>query len=389
MSLHRVVCNCKKPLNDRYMRIILAILFLTIWNYSFGQNIKSTEEIVDCELLTLKTINKLSSDFKLNQLDSFDLIINDWIKQCGISECTQRLIILKNIKDKKASDASIQVYFENNFHRVLRNRIEDSKRINFGYIYSDSKAYFGFVPLRHQIDSIVVEESIKLLKTNTLNPDEKLICIMFSGDIEGFDKEIKKHEYNEGYIKQYLLKDYRDNNNRWLAFSIYTGFYRPISTNDIFSNSPMFGLTFSSPLSNKLIVELGIKFRININDGSFNYYALGDTNHVNSDVSIFGGVLIGYKIYESKKIILVPKFGIGIESVGTGISEKKNNSQDKTYHDVETIHLSFGLSAMTPVFRKSYVGVGINYHFCPYQLDKNLYTKFENNLISTEIFWRF
>jgi hypothetical protein len=151
----------------------------------------------------------------------------------------------------------------------------------------------------------------------------------------------------------------------------------------------MFGLTFSSPLSNKLIVELGIKFRININDGSFNYYALGDTNHVNSDVSIFFGGLIGYKIYECKKFILIPKFGVGLESVSTGISEKMNNSQDKTYHDIETIHFSFGLSAMTPVFRKSYIGIGINYHYCPYQFDTNLYTKFDNNLISTEIFWRF
>jgi len=271
------------------MRLILTILFSSIWINSFGQTQKYPDEIIDCELLTLKTISKLTGDFKQNQLDSFDFIINDWIKQCGVSECTQRLIIIKNIKDKKPSDVSIKTYFENNFQRVLRNRIEDSKRINFGYIYSDSKAYFGFVPLRHQMDSIVVEESIKLLKTSTLNPDERLICIMFSGDIEGFDKEIKKHEYNQGYIKQYLLKNYRENNNRWLAYTIYSGFFRPISTNDNFSNSPMFGLTFSSPLSNKIIVELGIKFRININDGSFNYYALGDTNHVNSDVSIFFG----------------------------------------------------------------------------------------------------
>jgi hypothetical protein len=174
------------------MRIILVILFFNIWINSFGQSKNSPYEILDCEQQTLKTINRLTEDFNQNQLDSFDIIINDWIKLCGISECTQRMIILKNIKDKKPSDISIQTYFENNLQRELRNRIEDSKRINFGYIYSDSKAYFGFVPLRHKIDSIVMEESLKLIKSNTLNPDEKLICTMFSLDIEGFDKEIKK-----------------------------------------------------------------------------------------------------------------------------------------------------------------------------------------------------
>jgi hypothetical protein len=291
--------------------------------------------------------------------------------------------------DKKPSDASIQTYFENNLQNVLRNRIEDSQRINFGYIYAGSKVYFGFVPLRHEIDSVVSEEAVKLLKTNALNPDEKLICMMFSGDIEGFDKEIKSHEYDDGYIKKYLLKNFRDNNNRWIAYTLYSGFYRPISSNGIFSYSPMFGLTFSSPLRNRLIVELGVKFRININDDSFNYYALGDTNHVNSDVSIFFGGYIGYKIYESKKLIIVPKFGIGLESVSTGISEKKKNSQDKTYYNVETIHLSLGVSAMKPVFRKNYLGIGMNYHYCPYHSVKNLLSKFDNNLVSAEIFWRF
>lgn len=370
------------------MRIILGILFLTTWITGYGQTAHSNE-IKDCEYLTIKTIDRLSEDLKQNRLDSFDLFINDWINQCGIAECTQRLIILKNIKDKKPLEASIQVYLENNFHRVLKNRIEDAKRINFGYIYSNSKAYFGFIPLRHQIDSIIAEESIKLLKYNTLNPDEKLMCIMFSGNVEGFDKEIKKSEYNASYIKQLLTKNYREKSNKWIAYTFYSGMFRPLRSNDIFSNSPMVGLTFSSPLSYKLIVELGMKFRMNINDASFNYYALGDTNYVNSAVSVFFGGSIGYKIYESEKLILVPKLGIGLESVDTGISEQLTNSQEEKEHDIETIHLSLGLSAMTPVFKRSYVGIGFNYHYCPYQWDKNLLNKFENNLVSAEVFWRF
>ena len=185
------------------------------------------------------------------------------------------------------------------------------------------------------------------------------------------------------------MKNHREYYNEFLTFTIYTGFFTPINKNDIFSTSPMLGFTLSSPLKNKLLIDFGFKFRINVNDGAFSYYALGDTNSVNSNVSFFLGGLFGYKIYESKKLALIPKFGIGLESVDTGISEKKNNSQDQTYHNVETIHLSLGLSAMTPVFKKSYIGIGVNYHYCPYQFDKNLLNKFENNLISAEIFWRF
>jgi hypothetical protein len=370
------------------MRLIFTLALTIIWIGSFGQSNKS-EEIPDCEVLTLNVVNQLSEKLELNQLDSFDIIINDWINSCSISECTQRLIIIKNILDKEESKGSIRTYFENEFHLVLKYRIEDSKKINYGYIYSGYKAYYGYVPLRHSIDSIVQRISINLLKGDHLSPDEKLICIMFSGDTEKFEKEIKSHEYNESYIKQYLLRNFRDNNNSWLAYTIYTGVYRPISSNDIFTYSPMFGLTFSSPLRNKLIVELGIKFRLNVNDKSFDYYALGVTNNVNSDVSIFFGGLVSYKLYEREKLILLPKVGVGLETVDTGLSEEKDNSEDKKYLDIETIHLSFGISAMTPVFRKSYLGLGLNYHFCPYGLDENLLTDFDNNLISAELFWRF
>lgn len=371
------------------MRIRLIILLIFSGISLYGQNKNSSYEITDCELLTHKTIDKLTIELENHQFASFDTILSEWIKQCGISECTQRLIVLENIINDNSSMASIQKYLENDLLQVFRNRIEYSKRINFGYIYSDSKAYYGYVPLRHKIDSVIMKESLYLLKTKRLNLDEKLICILFSGNIEEFDDEIKKNEYNKSFIKQYLKKVYRDINNRWLSYTIYLGVFTPIKSNDIFSTSPMFGLTFSSPLNYKYIVELGMKVRLNINDDSFNYYALGETNLVNSDYSIFFGGLIGYKIYESKNMILMPKFGIGLESIDTGLSEKKKNSADTTYYNIETIHLSLGFSAMIPVFNKSYLGFGINYHYCPYQLDAGLINKFDNDLISTEIFWRF
>jgi hypothetical protein len=370
------------------MRILLSALLLISWIHGFGQA-SQPNEVKDCEIVTSQTIDRLSEDLKRQQLDSFDLIVNEWVRLCGITECTQRLIILKSIKDHQPIEAAIQLYLENNFHRELKYRIENAKRINFGYIYAHSKAYFDFVPLRHQIDSIIAEESSMLLKTNTLNPDEKLFCLMFTGDILAFDKEIKKSEYDKSFTKQLLLKNHREKSNQFIAYTLYTGMYRPLRPNSIFSNSPMIGLTFGSPLKHKLLVELGIKFRININDASFNYYALGDTNFVNSDLSVFFGGTIGYKLYESEKLILIPKIGIGLESVDTGLSEPVTNSQQGTELDIETLHLSLGLSALTPVSKRSYLGIGMNYHYCPYQWDKNLLTQFDNNLLSAEVFWRF
>ena len=200
------------------MRLIFTLTIGIIWINLYGQ-IEGSKQVTDCEVLTLNVVNQLSDKLESNQLDSFDIIIADWINSCSISECTQRLIILKKILDNEESINSIKKYFENELHLVLKYRIEDSKKINHGYIYSASKAYYGYVPLNHPIDSIVEIISIDLLKSTRLTPDEKLICIMFSGDTEKFEREIKSHEYNESFIKKYLLKNYRDNNNSWFNYS--------------------------------------------------------------------------------------------------------------------------------------------------------------------------
>jgi hypothetical protein len=371
------------------MRLLFLILCSVLSSQAFGQDVDSPDAPVDCEVLTLKTINKLTDNFKLHRLDSFDVNARDWIKHCGVSECTQRIIILKQLLAKEETDAAIRVYIENYFHEKLRARIHYGKQVNFGYVYSSSKSYFDFVPLRHPIDSITSEESNKLLDSQTLNPDEKLICLLFAGRTEEFDTEIKKSEYDQGFIKTYLYDEYRKRCDQGLAFTVYSGVYKPLRKNDVFSNSPMIGFSFSSPKAMKLMVELGFKFRFNVNDEAFDYYALGDTNRVNSDYSIFFGGYLGYKMYESKKLVLIPKLGMGLESVETGLSEKKENSEEVDYLNIDIFHFSLGLSAMTPVNRKGYFGLGINYHYCPYDSDENLYTKFENNLISAEVFYRF
>jgi len=381
-----VMCSCKKKTK---MRIPLIIIILFLSFQSNGQNNDSIKRIVDCELLTTNKLNQITEILSKEQFEISDVIIDELIKQCGVSEFIQRLIILRNIIEKKSTNASILKYFENDMHYVYRDRIQDSKKINFGYVYSNRKAYYGYIPLRHEIDSIIINKAVTLLETDSLNLDERLICIIFTGQFELFEKEIEKRQYKQSCIKQYLKKDYREYRKNFPYFTIYTGIFRPLNSNDIFTYSPMFGFTICNPMIDKYTIEFGFKFRRNIHDDSFDYFALEKNNQVNSKYSLFFGGLVGYKVIESEKLILTPKFGLGFETVDTGISEKKRNSAEETSYNLETANFTVGISAMTPVFRRSYLGIGINYHFCPYNLDKNLLTKIESNLMSIEIFWRF
>ena len=93
----------------------LIIILLLIFNNSFGQNNTILDENSDCIATTKNAVNKINELFISNQLDSFAVIKNNWVKICGVSECTQRLIILNNIMSNKPSEEAIKVYFENDF----------------------------------------------------------------------------------------------------------------------------------------------------------------------------------------------------------------------------------------------------------------------------------
>ncbi|MES1181266.1 MAG: hypothetical protein ABUL44_00570, partial [Flavobacterium sp.] len=268
----------------RFNKIVATFiaLFFLIPFFSRSQNLNNEltkpRKVLDCEVVTLNALDKLVEQFSANRYDSVKLIIKEWTKFCGISECTQRLSILNSILNHETSIDSITSYFKNDFYYVLKNRIYYSHRFDYGYYYTESKSYFGYVPLRHPIDSISMQKSAELLESKTLTPDERLICILFSGDDDQFQKKIKEREYKESFIRNYVAEEYRDYGNRIIAYTLYSGIYTPVGSNRIFNNSPVIGVTFSSPLNYKFIVELGLKLRINVGDKTFQYYALKDTN---------------------------------------------------------------------------------------------------------------
>jgi len=371
--------------------LILNILFSVL---AFGQyddlakKLPKYSKPIDCEKISLHAANKLSIYLVQNKQDSIERAINDWVLLCGKNELTQRLTILNALLNKKPITDDISIYFNHDFHHKYYYRIANAKKIDYGYRYSDYKSYYGYVPLNHPIDSIIKQKSIEILNSKSLSPDEELISILFSENSDKFEETCKQNDYKDSFIQKYFAQKKVEFHNSHLAKNIYAGLYSSLGSKNIFNNNPSIGITFSSPLRYKLLVEIGFKMRLNTNDRNFDYFASEKTNTVNSDISIFGGGLVGYKLFETKKLILIPKLGVGIESVDTGLYESDRNN-NKEYFDLKTIHLSIGLSAMTPILTKNYIGIEISYHYTPYQLDKNLLTDLETSALSTEVFFRF
>lgn len=391
--------------------LILLSLSLCAQEIDLKKKLFEKREITDCKATALNAVDMAGEKLNNHSFDTLSAILGLWTDTCGITECAQRLIVMNTIMQNKPSLEAIETYYKNDFYLVLKNRIEDTKRHDYQYIYEDNQLYYGYVPLRHSIDSIVEHHARKLLKTKSLTLDEELICTLFSGDAEKFDQTLKEIDEEKKALasakadtiiaetiadNQQIYSQKKERNfSNWqfhddITFGVYAGMYGPIGKGEqVIGFNPLIGLTALLPINDRLFGELSIKLRIHLNDSDFDYHALGETQTVDSDVGLFLGGSLGYHLFQTKRFVFTPKIGAGYEMVNTGIWEETNDEGDRRYYNLRTIHFTMGFSAMTPVFLHSYIGIAANYHYCPYHLSKRLETEFMNNAISFELFFIF
>jgi len=345
---------------------------------------------INYEEFSLKTVDKIALFFIENQLDSIKKPIKEWTNLLGKNEMIQRIQITVDLMEGKEASERIKAYIHDDFYYYLYDRFTMTNRYGYRREYPDYKYYYNYVPLNHPIDSILKQKA-KILLEESHNVDEKLLLILFSGDIQGFDESLKKMKYEKGILKSYIRKNnYNVSNSFNGTVEFYTGIYVPQGEQKVFGNNPSLGVAVTSNLHRILMYGIRANYRLNINDKSFNYYALDTIHQVNSKSSFSVGYFLGLRLYDGKRIKIVPKITYGLEVLKTGIWERSQEEENTiNYYDVVTSHTTFSLAVMTPIHRKSYMGIELGYHYVPYEKDKNLQTQFNNKALSLELFFRY
>lgn len=388
--------NCMKTSHLNFLIALLALVALLIAHAGSAQS----DPTSDCHALSIQAADEIADGMAEMNMRKVRDAIRKTSASCGMSEVSLRMSILASIVKHEPIDEDLKVYFDNGFHNRTIQRINMSSEPDYGYIYHSNQSRYGYVPLRHRIDSISGKVAEALLASRDLSEDEKAVCALFAGDVMTF------YEQNSSASKQsYVGSHWRDvermEARRRPGLVISTGQYVPFGNRNVLSSSPTFGFGLSSPVDYKLIIELGIKFRFHHGDSTFVYDAMGKLNDVDPDEGIFGGLIVGYKLYDKKNWIMQSRLGLGIESIDTGLEEQVSKSQptnafsptssndsDTKYYDLETLHSSLGLSIMKGIGKKKYVGATVDIHLTPYGFDKRLKTKLDNTAVSAELFLR-
>ena len=375
-------------------KIIFSILFLSS-TFLYSQ-VDSTstyyQDSLRCIRVTQIVEDSLVSQFSSQQFIDFFPIINYWIDSCGYYEPTLRSIIMEELILRNPVDLAISDYIEAGFFDIYKNRKLDAQEFNYYDFFVDNVQYYGYLPLNSKLDSVIQQRAMEWKDSTGLLPDEHLICSLFSDDYYTFENKAIKKEYKNSYIGKYIRKLYREDRDQYIGLEISTGVFGSYGLNQTLGISQILGIAFTGPLSEKWTGDFHVRFRFSYNPKEFNFFAMDQLQTVKSHTVVNLGAHVGYRILNlpiaSKKVIIIPKVGLGVDLINTGLYEQVGEEEYNYYYPI-SLHVKMGISAMVPFFQTSYFGLGFYYHYIPYHWDKRLRSKMDSNYLSGEIFWRF
>lgn len=356
--------------------------------------------IQNCEQIMQIALDKLTPIIDKNDFTDLESVLSTIQSTCGEIEFTQRLRILRALIEKKTTGDLIADYLSKRYEEMLIMRWDYSVEEEYMSIYQDNKSDFNYIPLRHPIDSLIKLKANALLHSTSYNltEQEEEIIYLFSDQIEEFYQTYEHPKQPATAIDKIKNNDYYKDK---YGLHVYAGAEFPITGRDpVFKSSPAFGIMFASKLSSNLLYEIGAKVRINSNDKAFEYMLYDDIEIINSSASYSFGGSLGYKIFENKNFIILPKLGLYWESTSTGLSEVTDGYDDYyddygntvssiRFHNVNTMRSSLALSIMRHMIKKQYLGLEVAYHYIPYNWDDNLLTNIQPNYSSAQLFYRF
>lgn len=368
------------------MRFILFIIILVYSPYCLAQQ--------GCETLVTASLQRLPSVLVKNDFNQLQTIINTLKGGCDKNELALRLEITQQLVLQQNTDLSIKAYLDGRYDDILVQRFDDaaSKKANEQYRRNPEK--YQYFPLNHKVDSLLKLKAQALLSSEsyTLNPRETAIVYLFADYIDNFYDELDKTPKKRPIIDK--IKE-ADKMKDAPTIGVHAGIFSPLQRNTAYGVAPAFGLSLMGPFSNLFIPELSYKFRVH-EAAPFDMKYKGEIREVSPRSSHFISLGIGYKVYDSGKIIVLPKLNSGLGFIWTGLSESYyqedeygNEERNTSYKNINTWQNSIGVASMLHIKRKTYIGLETNYHFIPYSWDSRLKSNIPSHYVSLDLFIRF
>jgi len=378
------------------MKIFAIAITLFLSGFLYGQNDTINRSLNEDSLrairVTVQVQQLLIPQFIEEDFENFFPVIDLWIDSCGYHEATLRTIIIEELLQKQDMELAAQDYFNEGYYETFRNRVFDSQEFNYHDFYLDNVVYYGYLPLKSPLDTLLRNRALLLKDSTFASLDEELIINLFTEDINNFEIEAIKKEYKNSYIGRYMRKEYRKERDQYPAFILGSGLQFPIGPFKTFGVSQKLTLGYSTPFQNNWVVDILLNFKFAYQPQNYNFYAMNYLHDIKAKTSGNFSTKVGFKMVDfyannKTKVLIHPKFGVGFEFISTKVIEEISDEEFRSYFPL-TLNLSLGFTTTISVAKTSYLGLGFFYHFIPYNWDKRVRTTFDKNYMCIDLFWR-
>lgn len=344
--------------------------------------------VIDCENIAFNC-QEVISKYPIEEADSIQMVLDFWKKSCGTSEPTRRVELLLAISDGSFTDSAFFDYGDQ-YGRAYYWRFYDSQRDSYETIYQNRKASYDFVPLRSAFDAWTAKVAEQLLVKVPEKSAQYLYCLLLCNRFAEYERCVVSQEYSETLLNKDLEKRLTELWQNDFSFSVSAGMWLPLmKLSHTFSNSPELGFRMGLPIGKGFRLETLIAVRFLLNDKDFEFYAYDSINVTNATAGVLFGLNLKKEYYVSNELAFNINSGIGVNMIDTDIERPQeewgydqNGKATNRYYGVETFDLTIGLGFRKRIFNTNSIGMELNYHYSPYQIDEDLVNNFGDQYVS-------
>lgn len=357
------------------MKLLLTpILILFLNSYLAAQKTleeRLTQNVPECKDVAVNSSSLFIEFMKQEQFDSAKIVIDFWEIRCGKSEPVFRAKMLWTIitgvlsEDQYGIDIMEYVY-------KFQTRLEMSDRNDYTAIYNSASEFYGYVPIRTHFDAGTLDLAWNVKEYD--NALEKLYCILYSGDTEGFFTTLQQPEYDHHIIRYAYEQEVKRIKNQFsIHYTIFGGSYQPTGSARILGNHPEFGFSIGG-CKNRFTYDMRLAFRWGSTDMPY-HFSLNpyDTIATTYYFSGFIGLDAFYELTSDDKVQVLLLAGIAIDGFDTTPYDDFYYYNDMTY---SVVAFNFNLGTMVRIFlsKQTYLFGAARYNLVNYNNDLGWYS---------------
>ncbi|HMG16313.1 MAG TPA: hypothetical protein VK590_12735 [Saprospiraceae bacterium] len=380
-------------LNIQHRYSIGILLFLIpLISYSQADTINYQalfNSINNCEGLT-EQIQKLVPQYVQKDPVKAKQLIDIWEKTCDHTEPSLRMYILLDIKAGTFNENTYSEYYKDMAKQFI-DRTVDTKDKDYQAIYDSSRSFYNYIPLRGEYDKTAQSLALSLRDAQTVNSSAYLLCVLFSGDVETFNKLIVKDDYkNTALFKSFFPEEIPEISDI-VHLGVGAGIWMPFGTlAHSFKINPTIGINVRVNV-NKWSYGLELHFRIPNNKNPFEIVALDTVYKVKQSFSLNAGLTLARLIEVNKKFTMETIVGLGVDNIQTDKEKPNtfNNDDEKQYYNITTLNLNAGIGFWYKLQGRQELGIQFRYMYSPYKWDGNLDTSIGTNALLVSVYYGF